>query len=233
MQKTIYGQSRISIIPIRAKASHSSEMVSQLLYNETYTILKEEEEWVYVECLHDGYQGWIAKNQVYYISQEIFDTPFKRYNPALIEWDQQLELNLFMGSPFYDISHTIVPPIERICNAAQQFINSPYLWGGRTGAGVDCSGLIQIAFRMGNILLPRDASEQALLGKTISWGNQKRGDLAFFKNKVDKITHVGLILSPNSILHASAWVRIDRLEERGVFHKNTATHDLAFIKRMR
>lgn len=233
MQKTSYGQARLSVIPIRAEASHSSEMVSQLLYNETYTILEEQEDWLYIECLHDAYKGWIASNQVYYISLEIFDTPFKRYNPALIEWDQQLEMNLFMGSPFYDIAPTIVPPIERICLAAQRFINSPYLWGGRTGAGIDCSGLVQIAFRMGNVLLPRDAVQQAELGKPIVWGKQKRGDLAFFKNKKGKITHVGLLLSPDSILHASAWVRIDTITENGIFHENTATHQLAFIKRMR
>jgi hypothetical protein len=233
MQKTSYGQARLSIIPIRAEASHSSEMVSQLLYNETYTILKEQEDWLYIESLHDSYQGWIAKNQANYISQEIFDTPFKRYNPALIEWDQQLEFNLFMGSPFYDIAPSLVPPVERICNAAKRFINSPYLWGGRTAAGIDCSGLVQIAFRMGNILLPRDTSQQAELGKTILWGAQKRGDLAFFKNQEEKITHVGLFLTPDSILHASAWVRIDSIDETGVFHKNTATHQLAFIKRMR
>lgn len=208
-------------------------MVSQLLYNETYTILSEQEEWIHIECLHDGYQGWIAKNQVHYISQEIFDTPFKRYNPELIEWDQQLETNLFMGSPFYDISPSTTPPLERICRAAQQFINTPYLWGGRTCAGIDCSGLMQTAFRMGYILLPRDAYLQAELGKTISWGTQKRGDLAFFKNKDGKITHVGLLLSPDSILHASAWVRVDTLNEIGIFYKNTATHQLAFIKRLR
>lgn len=233
MQKTSFGQARLSIIPIRAEARHSSEMVSQLLYNETYTILEEQEEWLYIECLHDGYKGWMAANQVSYISQEIFDTPFKRYNPELTEWDQQLELNLFMGSPFYDIAPTLVPSIERICNAAQQFVNSPYLWGGRTAAGVDCSGLMQIAFRMGNVLLPRDASEQATLGKIVAWGKQKRGDLAFFKNKEDKITHVGLFLSPDLLLHASAWVRIDAITKTGVFHKNTETHQLAFIKRLR
>ena len=233
MQKTSYGQARLSIIPIRAKAQHSSEMISQLLYNETYTIVEEQEEWLRIECLHDGYHGWIAKDQVSYISQEIFDTPFKRYNAELIEWDQQLEINLFMGSPFHDITPNIAPPVERICHAALQFINSPYLWGGRTGAGIDCSGLMQIAFRMGHILLPRDTSLQAELGKTISWGTQKRGDLAFFKNKEDKITHVGLLLSPELILHASAWVRIDKINKTGIFHKNTATHQLAFIKRMR
>ncbi|CAA6829710.1 MAG: Hydrolase Nlp/P60 [uncultured Aureispira sp.] len=233
MQKTNYGQARLSIVPMRAKPQHSSEMVSQLLYNETYTILEEQEEWLRIECLHDGYQGWIAENQAYYISQEIFDTPFKRYNADVIEWDQQLEMNLFMGSPFYDIAPNLVPPIERICHAAQQFINSPYLWGGRTGAGIDCSGLMQVAFRMGHILLPRDASLQAKLGKKISWGTHKRGDLAFFKNKDGKINHVGLFLSPDSILHASAWVRVDSITKIGIFHKNSATHELAFIRRVR
>lgn len=233
MQKTVYGQARLSIIPIRANASHSSEMVSQLLYNETYTILKQEEDWLYIECLHDGYKGWIAENQVHYISQEIFDTPFKRYNPDLIEWDQQLELNLFMGSPFYDLAPSIVPPIERVCNAAKQFLNSPYLWGGRTGAGVDCSGLVQVAFRMGNILLPRDASQQAKVGKKVAWKDRQRGDVAFFKDKTGKITHVGLLLSPDTILHASAWVRIDKIDSVGIFHQNICTHELSLIKRMR
>ncbi|BDS09713.1 C40 family peptidase [Aureispira anguillae] len=232
MQKTSYGQARLSIIPIRAQASHNSEMVSQLLYNETYTILEEQKEWLFIECLHDGYQGWMARNQANYISQEIFDTPFKRYNSSLIEWDAQLQQHLYMGSPFYDLAPSLAPPIERICRAAQEFVNSPYLWGGRTAAGIDCSGLMQVAFRMGNILLPRDASQQVNIGKKIEWGAHKKGDLAFFSNKNQKITHVGLILDPNTVLHASAWVRIDFLEKRGIFHKNEHTHNLTTIKRI-
>lgn len=232
MQKTSYGQAQLSIIPMRAAPQHSSEMVSQLLYNETYTILEEQEEWVFIECLHDAYKGWIAKNQVYYISQEIFDTPFKRYNAALVEWDHQLQLQLYMGSPFYNVVAPTQSPKERICQAAMKFINSPYLWGGRTGAGVDCSGLMQVAFRIGNILLPRDASQQAHLGKDVAWGTQEKGDLAFFSNKNGKISHVGLLLSPNSILHASAWVRIDEMKKTGIFHKNQQTHQLSFIKRI-
>lgn len=232
MQKTMYGQARLSIIPMRAEARHCSEMVSQLLYNETYTILEEQKEWFLIEALHDAYQGWIASNQVHYISQEVFDTPFKRYNPALIEWDAQLQQHLYMGSPFYDLKPTTDLPIDRICQAAQQFINSPYLWGGRSAAGIDCSGLMQIIFRMGNVFLPRDASQQVNIGQPITWGNQQKGDLAFFVNKAEKITHVGLVLTANTLLHASAWVRTDQLNEKGIFYHKNQTHHLSVIKRI-
>lgn len=233
LMRTGFGQTTLAAIPLRGEASHRSEMVSQLLYNETYTILEEFEDWVRVECLHDGYEGWLPKNQVHYISQEEFDTPFQYYSPDLLVWDKELEQHIFMGSPFYELAQpSLLSPIEQICKAAQQFLNVPYLWGGRSPLGVDCSGLMQVVFRIGKILLPRDASQQPVMGKKILWGEHQRGDLAFFENEQGKIVHVGLIWGPNQILHASAWVRIDELNEHGIIHQGQQTHQLAKIKRV-
>ncbi len=231
MKKTKYGQTHLSIIPIRAEESHKSELISQLLFNETYSIIKEAEEWILIRCLHDNYEGWISKSQVNYISEEIFETPFQYYSPELMLWNKKLQQYLFMGSPFNRLPvKSKYNKIETVCQAAEQFVNTPYMWGGRSPLGVDCSGLMQIVFRMGGILLPRDASQQAEIGKPVSFGEHKKGDLAFFENKSGDITHVGLVCGEQSILHASGWVRIDLLTSDGIFHKNTQTHQLSYFR---
>jgi gamma-D-glutamyl-L-lysine dipeptidyl-peptidase len=231
MEKTKYGQAHLSVIPLRAQGSHKSELVSQLLFNETYSIIKEEKEWTFVRCLHDNYEGWLSSDQIRYISEEVYETPFQYYSPELILWNKKLQQYLFMGSPFNRLPvKSKYNKIEIVCRAAEQFVNTPYLWGGRSPLGVDCSGLMQVVFRMCGLLLPRDASEQAEIGKTVAFGEHKRGDLAFFENKSGEISHVGLVCGEQSILHASGWVRIDLLTSDGLSHKNTQTHRLSFFK---
>jgi len=115
-----------------------------------------------------------------------------------------------------------------------QFLNAPYLWGGRSIFGLDCSGLTQVYARLLGFSLPRDAYQQAELGETIAFENQHYGDLAFFTNHLGKITHVGVIINQNQIIHASGMVRQDLLTSEGIVNTNTQklTHTLAHIKRM-
>lgn len=231
--KTTYGQTKLAVIPLRAEARHSSEMVSQLLYNETYTILEEQKDWLWVACFHDAYEGWLPRNQVYYISQEEFDRPFLSFSSNLLTWDKELKQYIFMASPSYQAAFSSPLTLcEQIYQAAEQFLNTAYLWGGRSALGIDCSGLMQVIFRIGKIVLPRDSSQQVLLGKTVVWAAHQLGDLAFFENKQNKITHVGLVWNNNQILHASGWVRIDKLTKQGIFHQGQQTHHLSIIKRI-
>ena len=115
------------------------------------------------------------------------------------------------------------------------FLNSPYLWGGRSPLGVDCSGFSQIVYRLQGIDLPRDAYQQAKVGTTLSFVEESEpGDLAFFHNSSDEIVHVGIILKDNYIIHASGKVKIDRLDQTGIYdnERNIHTHNLRFIKKI-
>jgi hypothetical protein len=119
--------------------------------------------------------------------------------------------------------------------AAMTFLKSPYLWGGKTPFGIDCSGFTQQVFRMCGIHLQRDAYQQATQGAVIeNLSEAQPGDLAFFDNEKNRITHVGIILETNKIIHASGEVRIDKLDTQGIWNKdrNTYTHKLRNIQRI-
>jgi hypothetical protein len=122
-----------------------------------------------------------------------------------------------------------------LSTVAKKYLNAPYLWGGRTYWGIDCSGFSQIVYKIMGIPLPRDAKDQAKAGvDIISMRDIQPGDLAFFGNSEDNITHVGILLDMDTIIHASGKVRIDRFDETGIINKETGelTHNLVKIKRI-
>ena len=115
------------------------------------------------------------------------------------------------------------------------YLNSPYLWGGRSPFGIDCSGFTQMVFKLNGIKLPRDAYEQAEIGKTLNFIEEtQKGDLAFFDNEEGKIIHTGIIIDKNKIIHSSGKVRIDNLDHYGIFNAETGkySHNLRLIKKV-
>ena len=130
--------------------------------------------------------------------------------------------------------HKNLPFEKWFLKISKQYLNAPYLWGGRTQFGIDCSGYTQMVYRFFNVNLPRDSSQQVKLGTTIkNLTESKLGDLLFFGNKV-KTTHVGIYLGQSHINHASGKVRIDKIDSTGIFNQNESkyTHKLQIIKRV-
>jgi len=252
-----YGISEISVVPIRKEANDRSEMISQLLFGESFQIIEELGKWSFIKCTFDNYEGWIDNNSISFLSEEIFlqlhSTPEfitqNLSNTILNSRNEKIILPAGCTLPNFDInknSFTIknnnytLPEgfkndLEDIENLAKQFLHSPYLWGGKNPFGIDCSGFTQVIYKIKGIKIPRDAADQVKEGIIINFISEaKKGDLAFFDNNEGDITHVGIIISENEIIHASGKVRIDKLDQQGIYNKelNKYTHKLRVIKRI-
>ena len=237
------GICNLSVIPMRSEASHKAEMTNQILFGESFIIDKVKSEWSQVTLIHDSYSGWIENKQFiefdsindnYYVSNKLNE------KISINNSEQQLvlgsliplgiDINTKLKLKLLNKPKTLVK--EDIKKISLKYLNSPYLWGGRTPLGIDCSGLVQMVFRQLGYKFPRDSHEQEKVGNTINNLNYvKTGDLAFFGEK--KITHVGIILENNTIIHASGKVKIDSLNSKGIIDENKiCTHELKSIKRL-
>ncbi|MBC7451031.1 MAG: C40 family peptidase [Cytophagales bacterium] len=254
-----YGICHLSVVPVRKEAGDRHEMITQLLFGDFFEIIlySEEHKWVQIQNDFDGYTGWIDAKQYLSVDEEyihkLIQTPpvFCKSLYALAKSETRF-FPLLMGStlPLYkngiisigdepfilegDVGYAESFDGRRLEQTALLYLGAPYLWGGKCHFGIDCSGFVQQLYRMFSIPLPRDASQQAEVGMTIPYEYYKQGDLAFFKNMEEKITHVGIMLDNNKIIHASGQVRMDLIDETGIIHaeRKIYTHRLAFIKRM-
>ena len=236
-----YGLCKLSVVPMRKEASHTSELVSELLFNDIYSIIDENEEWLKIQCLYDSYEGWIRKLQ----HEEVTDNELQDYisrekyivnMPTIYHEDMLLS---FGSKVFEKIDGTI--PLSKTFNSdtitesAFKMLNVPYRWGGKSIMGIDCSAFVQLCAKIAGYKLPRDASQQYDFGDTVDLSEAQSGDIAFFENKEHRIIHVGILLSRNMIIHASGKVRIDTIDETGIFNMelNTYTHYLCKVKRLK
>lgn len=242
--------------PVRRKARHQSEMVNQLLFGEEVKIIRERDRgWVKIRSLHDNYEGWMSasllqetnakmiKQGSEYIAADLCNTihvngnilqiPFASSLPGFTTSEEQIESWTYEFAGKYIKKDEQQPGPWLVKQLAVSWLNVPYLWGGRTIFGVDCSGFVQVIYKMMGIDLPRDAWQQAQQGKTIKKLKEAVcGDLAFFDDK-EEIVHVGILLSDEQIIHASGKVRIDRIDKKGIINGDSGkrTHSLRAIKR--
>ncbi len=246
----------VPIVPMRAEASHRSEMVSQFLFGESAELLEKTKDFFKVRLLFDDYIGWCQANQLLEIPDPSLQQGSNLLNGdflGAVHVNDGL-MQIPFGLPMYFFEHGKAAmgnyslifegkywnPLDADFNEETiqwitgNFLNTAYLWGGRTIFGIDCSGFTQQVFRFLNIRLPRDAYQQAALGEIVGFLQEAVcGDLAFFDNEEGKITHVGIMLDGQTLIHASGRVRIDDIDNFGIINRNTGerTHQLRIIKR--
>jgi gamma-D-glutamyl-L-lysine dipeptidyl-peptidase len=249
----------LSIVPVRALASDRAELISQWLFGETAQVLESIEGWSRLRFDHDGYEGWVDHKQIIPCLTPNFDPDLRVIdgNTIVDLGERQIPLTYGAVLPFY-ADHTILwqnhrVPVQAVTNHRplleraelldlylHPFLGAPYLWGGRTPWGVDCSGLVQMIFILMGIYLPRDAAQQAEEGDVVELLDLcEPGDLVFFDNAEGRIVHVGVVLTRNEdddlrVAHASGRVRVDRLDQEGIYNAEEGryTHKLRLVRRV-
>ena len=236
-------------------------MVTQLLLGDVFEVIDSQDNWICIRTQFDNYEGWIDKKQSFPLSFENYQRIGLQHHPLTADlisvcYDKDLK-NVFpiiIGSqlPFFnnkkfELSHdeliyegTVLHPDKKnfqkfVRENALLYLNAPYLCGGKSPLGIDCSGFTQMVYKLNGYKLFRDASEQASQGEALSFIEESEpGDLAFFDNEEGAIIHVGIMMNDNYIIHSSGKVRIDRLDHLGIYNVDTGrhTHKLRVIKKI-
>ncbi|MEZ4803136.1 MAG: C40 family peptidase [Gelidibacter sp.] len=246
-----YGICNLSIVPLKLEPSDTSELVSQVLYGEFFKVLEQRKSWSKIRLAYDKYEGWIDNKQYIEISHDDYNSlknSSLKLSSDLVEFVQDGDGKLHtipLGSTLNGLEllnhqhdgnfEEGIKPKKHLLDTAFNYLNAPYLWGGKTPFGIDCSGFTQMVYKLNGYRLLRDASQQATQGVALSFIEESEpGDLAFFDNEEGRIVHVGIIMEDNYIIHAHGKVRIDRLDHSGIYNvdKRLHTHKLRVIKKI-
>ena len=249
-------------VPVRLEPSDKSEMVTQILFGETFSVTEDKGNWLQIRMHHDNYEGWIDHKQAMIVSDDfiekikigsnhiITDKTAECYcknDGSFVLVGKGSHLPLAAGNIFH-LGHKTYTSISKsksipkkfsgskIASTALDYLNTPYLWGGRSIMGIDCSGLVQVVYHMCGLNLSRNAAQQADFGTALDFVDEALpGDLAFFDNPAGEIIHVGIIIGNGKIIHASGRVKIDNIDHNGIFslEQNAYSHSLRIIKRLK
>lgn len=243
-----FGICNLNSVAMRIEPCSTSEMTSQILFGETFKIINTKGEWIKIVLDFDCFEGWVLKNQISILDHENYSkidsnnsvvsnellTYVTGKNNTLQTISLGASLPVFSNNSFSineDIFHfdgnvnAKKLTKNNIVTTAYMYLNTPFLWGGRTPFGIDCSGFTQMVYKINGYSLLRDASFQASQGEVLSFIEESvPGDLAFFDNREGEIIHVGIILEDNYIIHCHGKVRIDRLDQSGIYNVDTKRH---------
>jgi hypothetical protein len=260
MEKIDFGVCRLSVVSVRKEPADPSEQITQLLFGDHYRVLEESKnrKWLRIRIHFDRYEGWIDSKQHHPVTNEYFN----HLNHAEFKITTDITSTLLYNkSPQVVLIGSMIPissselfkmeeqfafngeaknvgqrrEFDFLRIIAAKYLNSPYQWGGKSPFGIDCSGFTQMVFKICGYKLLRDTVQQVTQGKPVnSPGESRKGDLAFFRNEKEKISHTGILLAENKIIHASGKVRIDHLTEEGIYNTETKkiTHPLSAIRRI-
>jgi cell wall-associated NlpC family hydrolase len=255
-----FGIATTAIIPLREEPRHQSEMISQVLFGETMKVVDLQDEWTKVKLDYDGSEGWIDNGMYHNLNANdytvlkeantlVLDTmsdiiignnvqPMRVMPGSEIHCNGQQSNKMVVGNEIYSLKHRTSIPMRgnirhSVMTKALEYLNAPYLWGGRSLFGIDCSAFTQIVFKLHGILLPREVEDQFSVGRLVKEMHEAMfGDLAFMANEQGQICHVGIIIEPNKIIHADSFVRFAYINEKQVFNvdSKTSKFKIAYIK---
>ena len=260
MEEIDFGICRLSLVSVRNEPDDRAEQVTQLLFGDHYTVVEQsgDQKWMKIRIHFDQYEGWIDVKQHQPITREYFN----HINHAEFKITTDITSTLLYNkSPQVVLMGSIIPitsselfkmeeqfafngesknagqrrEFDFLRTIASKYLNSPYQWGGKSPFGIDCSGFTQMVLKICGYKLLRDAGQQFNQGKPVaSLAASRQGDLAFFKNEKGEISHTGILLAENKIIHASGKVRIDPINEEGILPAETKihTHQLSGIRRI-
>ena len=246
-----YGLCYLNVVALRSEATDTSELISQVLYGDHFKVLELRKSWSRIRLGFDKYEGWIDNKQFQFIDELEYKELHKSdplMTTDLVDFitNQKQQLHpILLGSALNGLSY-LKHAFEgakgvgskdksKLVETAILYLNTPYLWGGKTPFGIDCSGFVQMVYKMNGFKILRDASQQASQGDALSFIEESEpGDLAFFDNNEGEIIHVGMIMEDHHIIHAHGKVRIDLLDQSGIYNVDTKTHSpkLRVIKKI-
>lgn len=248
-----------TMVPVRIQPGDKHEMINQLLFGDILIVKDKHKNWLLIETVDDQYDGWVDEKQITTIDESEYNellTIDRFYAIDLASLcestnnisslilalgcrlphftDGRFQFNgnefIFNGESFHS---NVKNDRNGLITIAKKYLGAPYLWGGRSPFGIDCSGFVQLVFKMSGFFLPRDSDQQVMQGKTVNFIHEaETGDLAFFGEEEGNIIHVGIFLNNSQIIHASGKVRIDKIDHQGIFNvdSNQYTHKLRVIK---
>ncbi len=260
MEAVDFGVCRLSVVSVKAKADARSHQVNQLLFGDHYEVLTTsgDKKWLLIRNFYDLSEGWINRMQHHSISREYFD----QINQADFKITTDIASTiLYKKNPVTILLGSIVPisqselfkieeqfafngeskslglkrDFEFLRSIIKKYLNAPEEEGGKTPFGIDGPGLNQMVFKIAGYMLSHAIDRQASQGKKIHDVEVSHpGDLAFFKDSQNVITHTGIIIEDGRIVHAHGQVRIDMINEEGILNQDTKvyTHSLHSIRRI-